>query len=37
VSGLAQGSGEYFASVGVGTPPTPALLVLDTGSDVVWL
>jgi hypothetical protein len=36
-SGLAQGSGEYFASVGVGTPPTPALLVLDTGSDVVWL
>ncbi|KAL6848841.1 hypothetical protein ACP4OV_021424 [Aristida adscensionis] len=37
VSGLAQGSGEYFAQVGVGTPPTPALLVLDTGSDVVWL
>ncbi|CAD6270997.1 unnamed protein product [Miscanthus lutarioriparius] len=37
VSGLAQGSGEYFASVGVGTPPTPALLVMDTGSDVVWL
>ncbi|XP_066367807.1 aspartyl protease family protein 2-like [Miscanthus floridulus] len=37
VSGLALGSGEYFASVGVGTPPTPALLVLDTGSDVVWL
>ncbi|KAF8726880.1 hypothetical protein HU200_019360 [Digitaria exilis] len=37
VSGLSQGSGEYFAQVGVGTPPTPALLVLDTGSDVVWL
>ncbi|TVT98997.1 hypothetical protein EJB05_55626, partial [Eragrostis curvula] len=37
VSGLAQGSGEYFAQVGVGTPPSPALLVLDTGSDVVWL
>ncbi|KAJ1264352.1 hypothetical protein BS78_09G256600 [Paspalum vaginatum] len=37
VSGLAQGSGEYFAQVGVGTPPAPALLVLDTGSDVVWL
>ena len=37
VSGLALGSGKYFAWVGVGTPPTPALLVLDTGSDVVWL
>jgi hypothetical protein len=37
MSGLSQGSGEYFAQVGVGTPPTPALLVLDTGSDVVWL
>ncbi|PAN17815.1 hypothetical protein PAHAL_3G156600 [Panicum hallii] len=37
VSGLSQGSGEYFAQVGVGSPPTPALLVLDTGSDVVWL
>jgi len=32
VSGLAQGSGEYFTWVGVGTPP-----MLDTGSDVVWL
>ncbi|KAF8783574.1 hypothetical protein HU200_000512 [Digitaria exilis] len=37
VSGLSKGSGEYFAQVGVGTPSTPALLVLDTGSDVVWL
>ncbi|KQK09511.1 hypothetical protein BRADI_2g48400v3 [Brachypodium distachyon] len=37
ISGLPFASGEYFASVGVGTPPTPALLVIDTGSDVVWL
>ncbi|EAZ12575.1 hypothetical protein OsJ_02481 [Oryza sativa Japonica Group] len=37
VSGLAQGSGEYFTKIGVGTPVTPALMVLDTGSDVVWL
>ena len=37
VSGLAQGSGEYFTKIGVGTPSTPALMVLDTGSDVVWL
>ncbi|KAJ6792387.1 putative protein ASPARTIC PROTEASE IN GUARD CELL 2 isoform X1 [Iris pallida] len=36
-SGLAQGSGEYFAHIGVGTPPVPSLVVLDTGSDVVWL
>ncbi|CAD6341188.1 unnamed protein product [Miscanthus lutarioriparius] len=37
VSGLVQGSGEYFTKIGVGTPATPALMVLDTGSDVVWL
>ncbi|XP_062204143.1 aspartyl protease family protein 2-like [Phragmites australis] len=37
VSGLAQGSGEYFTKIGVGTPATPALMVLDTGSDIVWL
>jgi hypothetical protein len=37
VSGLAQGSGEYFTKIGVGTPATQALMVLDTGSDVVWL
>ncbi|OEL21340.1 Aspartyl protease family protein 2 [Dichanthelium oligosanthes] len=37
VSGLAQGSGEYFTKIGVGTPATQALMVLDTGSDVVWM
>jgi aspartyl protease family protein len=37
VSGLAQGSGEYFTKIGVGTPATPALMVLDTGSDEVWM
>ncbi|XP_062214298.1 aspartyl protease family protein 2-like [Phragmites australis] len=37
VSGLALGSGEYFTKIGVGTPATPALMVLDTGSDVAWL
>ncbi|EEE64882.1 hypothetical protein OsJ_19741 [Oryza sativa Japonica Group] len=36
LSGLPQGTGEYFAQVGVGTPATTALMVLDTGSDVVW-
>ncbi|XP_050384866.1 aspartyl protease family protein 2 [Argentina anserina] len=37
VSGLAQGSGEYFTRIGVGTPPKYLYMVLDTGSDVVWL
>ncbi|KAG6471303.1 aspartyl protease family protein 2-like [Zingiber officinale] len=37
VSGLAQGSGEYFARIGIGTPPRYAYMVLDTGSDIVWL
>ncbi|XP_009775618.1 LOW QUALITY PROTEIN: aspartyl protease family protein 2-like [Nicotiana tabacum] len=36
-SGLAQGSGEYFTRLGVGTPPKYAYMVLDTGSDVVWI
>ncbi|KAM1053360.1 hypothetical protein ACFX15_000799 [Malus domestica] len=37
VSGLSQGSGEYFTRLGVGTPPRYVYMVLDTGSDVVWL
>ncbi|KAG9141642.1 hypothetical protein Leryth_015347 [Lithospermum erythrorhizon] len=37
VSGLAQGSGEYFTRIGVGTPAKYAYMVLDTGSDVVWI
>ncbi|GAB4861586.1 Aspartyl protease protein 2 [Ancistrocladus abbreviatus] len=37
VSGLAQGSGEYFTRLGVGTPPKYMFMVLDTGSDVVWI
>ncbi|KAL3743644.1 hypothetical protein ACJRO7_018849 [Eucalyptus globulus] len=37
VSGLAQGSGEYFTRLGVGTPPRYVYMVLDTGSDVVWI
>lgn len=37
ISGLAQGSGEYFTRLGVGTPPRNVFMVLDTGSDVVWL
>ncbi|CAM0957346.1 unnamed protein product [Alopecurus aequalis] len=37
MSGLPFESGEYFASIGVGTPSTSALLVIDTGSDLIWL
>ncbi|CAL5382271.1 unnamed protein product [Camellia sinensis] len=36
ISGLAQGSGEYFTRLGIGTPPKYSYMVLDTGSDVVW-
>ncbi|KAL6010781.1 hypothetical protein ACLOJK_001223 [Asimina triloba] len=37
VAGTSQGSGEYFTRVGIGKPPKPLFLVLDTGSDVTWL
>lgn len=37
ISGLAQGSGEYFTRIGVGTPAKYVYMVLDTGSDIVWL
>ncbi|PHU09789.1 hypothetical protein BC332_21649 [Capsicum chinense] len=37
ISGLAQGSGEYFTRIGIGTPSKYAYMVLDTGSDVVWI
>ncbi|XP_010924503.1 aspartyl protease family protein 2 [Elaeis guineensis] len=37
VSGLSQGSGEYFTRIGIGTPARYLNMVLDTGSDVVWL
>ncbi|PNX94179.1 protein ASPARTIC PROTEASE IN GUARD CELL 1-like [Trifolium pratense] len=37
VSGLALGSGEYFTRIGVGTPPRYVYMILDTGSDIVWL
>ncbi|KAL5726284.1 hypothetical protein ACHQM5_009339 [Ranunculus cassubicifolius] len=37
ISGTSQGSGEYFSRVGLGSPPKPQYLVLDTGSDVTWV
>ncbi|CAL9164774.1 protein ASPARTIC PROTEASE IN GUARD CELL 1-like [Musa acuminata AAA Group] len=37
ISGASMGSGEYFSRVGVGSPPKPLYMILDTGSDVSWV
>ncbi|GAV59173.1 Asp domain-containing protein [Cephalotus follicularis] len=37
ISGTSQGSGEYFSRVGIGKPPSPVYMVLDSGSDVNWV
>ncbi|CAI0415346.1 unnamed protein product [Linum tenue] len=37
VSGMEQGSGEYFVRIGVGSPPTSQYMVVDSGSDIVWV
>ncbi|XP_040997129.1 protein ASPARTIC PROTEASE IN GUARD CELL 2 [Juglans microcarpa x Juglans regia] len=37
VSGMDQGSGEYFVRIGVGSPPTSQYMVIDSGSDIVWV
>ncbi|MBA0831808.1 hypothetical protein Goarm_016245 [Gossypium armourianum] len=37
IFGLTQGSREYFTRLGVGTPLRYLYMVLDTGSDVVWV
>lgn len=37
VSGVGQGSGEYFSRVGIGSPARELYMVLDTGSDVTWV
>ncbi|KAL3818484.1 hypothetical protein ACJIZ3_004389 [Penstemon smallii] len=36
-SGAGQGSGEYFARIGVGQPVKQTYFVIDTGSDITWL
>ncbi|XP_044492236.1 protein ASPARTIC PROTEASE IN GUARD CELL 2-like [Mangifera indica] len=37
VSGMDQGSGEYFVRIGVGSPPRSQFMVIDSGSDIVWV
>lgn len=36
-SGVTLGSGEYFMDVYIGTPPKHFMLIIDTGSDLVWI
>ncbi|XP_031287314.1 aspartyl protease family protein 2 [Pistacia vera] len=37
ISGAFAGSGQYFISLHIGSPPQPLLLVADTGSDLIWV
>ncbi|KAL2339353.1 hypothetical protein Fmac_007293 [Flemingia macrophylla] len=37
VSGTDEGSGEYFVRIGIGSPATYQYMVIDSGSDVVWV
>ncbi|XP_027366818.1 protein ASPARTIC PROTEASE IN GUARD CELL 2-like [Abrus precatorius] len=37
VSGMEQGSGEYFVRIGVGSPPRNQYVVIDSGSDIIWV
>ncbi|XP_061362765.1 protein ASPARTIC PROTEASE IN GUARD CELL 2-like [Gastrolobium bilobum] len=37
VSGMEQGSGEYFVRIGVGSPPRNQFVVIDSGSDIIWV
>lgn len=37
VSGMDQGSGEYFVRIGVGSPAKSQYMVIDSGSDIVWV
>ncbi|XP_075634592.1 aspartyl protease family protein 2 [Castanea sativa] len=36
ISGASSGSGQYFISLLLGTPPQPLLLIADTASDLIW-
>ncbi|KAK1441636.1 hypothetical protein QVD17_07683 [Tagetes erecta] len=37
VSGMQEGSGEYFVRIGVGSPGQSQYMVVDSGSDIVWV
>ncbi|XP_022945579.1 protein ASPARTIC PROTEASE IN GUARD CELL 2-like [Cucurbita moschata] len=37
ISGMEEGNGEYFVRIGVGSPPRSQYMVIDSGSDIVWV
>jgi len=37
ISGASSGSGQYFVSLRLGSPPQTLLLVADTSSDLTWV
>ena len=37
VSGTEEGSGEYFVRIGIGSPAIYQYMVIDSGSDIVWI
>ncbi|KAK4709647.1 hypothetical protein R3W88_004160 [Solanum pinnatisectum] len=37
ISGMEQGSGEYFVRIGVGSPVRQQYMVIDAGSDIIWV
>ncbi|BBN17154.1 aspartyl protease family protein [Marchantia polymorpha subsp. ruderalis] len=37
ISGLAEGSGEYFTRISFGSPSSDVLVTIDTGSDLLWI
>ncbi|PNX75745.1 protein ASPARTIC PROTEASE IN GUARD CELL 2-like [Trifolium pratense] len=37
VSGTEEGSGEYFVRIGIGSPANYQYMVIDSGSDIVWI
>ncbi|KAE8733742.1 Protein ASPARTIC PROTEASE IN GUARD CELL 2 [Hibiscus syriacus] len=37
VSGMDQGNKEYFVRTGIGSPPKSQYMVIDSGSDIVWV
>lgn len=37
ISGMEEGSGEYFVRIGIGSPPVNQYMVIDSGSDIVWV
>ncbi|KAL2613838.1 hypothetical protein R1flu_025530 [Riccia fluitans] len=37
ISGLDEGSGEYFTTIPIGSPSADVLFTIDTGSDLTWI